>query len=128
MYILIILILVITMILFCCKIKENYHNHEYAYSPLPQGVVPSGLVDRGSAPHPFSSAEHSSYCHHNYYNNPIPSGYEGWKCIKDEDCYDGLKCCFENPGFELGPTSGRCRSVCVPGQYTNLWQVKPRNA
>ncbi len=85
------------------SLKEKYHNHEYTYSPY---MEPS--------------------CRHTYENNPIPNGYVGMKCLLNSDCHRGLKCCYEKPGFELLPTSGKCRHPSHCGPNTTLQEWRPR--
>ncbi len=65
-------------------------------------------------------------CIHTFDNNPIPRGFRGDKCLTNDQCYSNLKCCYEKPGFELLPTSGRCRlpEECGPNTTIQEWCSK----
>lgn len=122
-FFIIFLFLIVLLVNKTCPV-EGYHNHQYSYSP---------------------GMDKQSYCSSVNYNNPIPSGYEGWKCLRNQDCYPGLKCCYEKQGFDLVSTSGVCRppsecnEQCLPTPYPSeclqlpncniikdLWKTCPR--
>lgn len=53
----------------------------------------------------------------NYIKNPSccssNQGRYGDVCLHNNECGNGLKCCFEKPGFDLIPLNGTCRDVCL---------------
>jgi len=65
-------------------------------------------------------------CIHTFDNAPVLNGYEGSKCLRDRECYPNLTCCYEKPGFELLPTSGKCRKPEACGPNTTIQEWFPK--